>query len=146
MRPTGDRLYIKPLPGDDLTESGLIIPEAAKGKPTRAEVLAIGDLVDPEKHTFPGDIILFPENAGMDFTLDNVDMKAIRWNDVQGTGFEQVPSAQEIIRKNRLEETDFITVKILQHLNAGTVKEKFLIQIHGKKFYLQGNYLESVKE
>lgn len=141
MKPTDDRIFVKPLPHEDLTESGLIIPEAAKGKQTRVEVMYIGDKVDPEKHCRVADYVLIPENAGMEFSYNDVDMKVVRWLDVQAILDRNVKSAEEVIRDHRT-----FNLTVLETVNKGTVKEKFLVDLNGHKFYLQGNSFEPVRE
>lgn len=136
MRTTEDRVIIRPLPKDDVSLGGIIIPEDAKGKPTKAEVLLIGD--DPKIKCKPGDKIMFPENAGTDFNWNGVDQKVIRWVDIHMI-FERsdrMPSAQEIIAQDGV-----AIVSFQQTLNAGTTNEKILLDINGTSFYLQGNVL-----
>lgn len=42
LQPIGDRVVIKPLPQEDKTKGGVILPETAKEKPIRGEVIAVG--------------------------------------------------------------------------------------------------------
>jgi hypothetical protein len=42
MRPIADRVIIKPAPAEDKTKGGIIIPDTAKEKPQRGEVIAVG--------------------------------------------------------------------------------------------------------
>lgn len=136
MRTTEDRVIIRPLPKDDVSLGGIIIPEDAKGKPTKAEVLLIGD--DPKIKCKPGDKIMFPENAGTDFNWNGVDQKVIRWVDIHMI-FERSdrePAAQEIIA-----ESNEAIVAVKGTIGAGTSGEKLELFINGKPFYLQGNVL-----
>lgn len=43
LEPLGDRVLVKPIPNDDTTPGGIIIPAAAQEKSQRGEVIAVGD-------------------------------------------------------------------------------------------------------
>ena len=42
LKPLGDRVVIKPMPREEVTKSGLVLPDTAKEKPQEGEVVAIG--------------------------------------------------------------------------------------------------------
>ena len=42
IKPLGDRLLVKPLEGEEVTPGGIVLPETAKEKPQKGEVLAVG--------------------------------------------------------------------------------------------------------
>jgi chaperonin GroES len=42
LRPLGDRVVIKPTPREEMTKSGIVLPDTAKEKPQEGEVLAVG--------------------------------------------------------------------------------------------------------
>ena len=42
VKPIGDRVLVKPAPAVEKTASGIIIPDTAKEKPQRGEVVAVG--------------------------------------------------------------------------------------------------------
>ncbi|TMF03499.1 MAG: co-chaperone GroES [Chloroflexi bacterium] len=42
LRPLGDRVVIKPLEREEVTKSGIVLPDTAKEKPQQGEVLAVG--------------------------------------------------------------------------------------------------------
>jgi chaperonin GroES len=138
MRPTDDRLFVKPLPHAEATESGLIIPDAAKGKQTKGEVTHVGDALDdhgkPLITCVVGDHILYPENAGMEFNYHDVDMKVIRWGDVQAILDRDVKSAEEVIKAS-----GSFDVVVVETQFKGTIKERLLVNICGEQFFLQGN-------
>jgi len=83
MRPTLDRVLIKPSPPDEVTKGGLIIPEEAKSPPTQGQVIATGPGRRDEKiDCTEGDMVMFPEAAGYDFEYQEEVYKIIRWSDV----------------------------------------------------------------
>ena len=43
LAPLGDRVIVRPLDAEDVTDSGLVIPDTAQEKPQRGEVTAVGD-------------------------------------------------------------------------------------------------------
>jgi chaperonin GroES len=62
LQPLGDKLLIKPAPIAEKTAGGIIIPDNAKEKPDRGEVVAISQ--DKDTTVKPGDTILYAKNAG----------------------------------------------------------------------------------
>lgn len=144
-KPTEDRLFIRPLPLAEKTGSGLYIPEDAKGKPTQGEVIAIGDAVndkgEPVIKCKIGDHVMFPEHAGTDFNIDDLDLRVIRWSDIQAILDRNIENAEEIIRSSKDVSFEFFDTVL-----PGTVKEKVLLKINGKPFMLQGNILEPMAE
>ena len=42
LRPLGDRIVVKVLESEERTKSGIVIPDTAKEKPQKADVLAVG--------------------------------------------------------------------------------------------------------
>ncbi len=42
LKPLGDRLIIKPLEQEEVTSGGIVLPETAKEKPQKGEVVAAG--------------------------------------------------------------------------------------------------------
>ena len=46
LKPLADRVLIKPTPAEETTLSGIIIPDSAKEKPLKGEVLAVGEGAD----------------------------------------------------------------------------------------------------
>lgn len=136
MRTPGDRIWIRPLPKDTISAGGVIIPDSANGKPTKAEVILIGD--DPKIGCVVGDLVLFPEHAGFEFNWEGSDLKVIRWTDIQMILDRDVKSAQQLLKEN----IDPIIVE--EKINEGMTNEMFVLDISGQKFHLQGNVLMPV--
>ena len=76
IEPLGDRVVVMPLEAEQVTASGIVIPDTAKGeKPQQGVVLALGkgdigeDKVDPSKFLKVGDKVLFGKYAGDEVKL-----------------------------------------------------------------------------
>jgi len=77
LKPLGDRLIVEPIEKEDVTASGIVLPETAKEKPQEGEVLAAGPgRRDEEGKRIPmdvkeGDRVLFAKYAGTEVKLEN---------------------------------------------------------------------------
>ncbi len=72
IQPLGSRVLVRILPEENVTKSGLYVPDTAKEKPQRGEVVAIGD--DHETiRVAVGDQVLFPKYSGTEIRLDGTD-------------------------------------------------------------------------
>jgi chaperonin GroES len=74
--PLGDRIVVKPIEQEETTASGIVLPESAKEKPQRGEVLAIGPgkLEDGERVPMDvevGDVVVFDKWSGKEFKIDD---------------------------------------------------------------------------
>lgn len=72
IRPLGGRVMARLVAEESVTKSGLVIPDTAKEKPQRAEVVAVGDDEETIKVT-PGDLVLFARYAGTELRIDGAD-------------------------------------------------------------------------
>ena len=88
MQPLGDRLVVKPLEDEEVTPSGIVLPETAKEKPQKGEVLAIGPGArDDEGKRIPmdvsvGDEILFAKYGGTEIEVEGEEIKILRESDI----------------------------------------------------------------
>ncbi|RMD71968.1 MAG: co-chaperone GroES [Bacteroidetes bacterium] len=83
LKPINDRVVIKPAPAEEKTKGGIIIPDTAKEKPQRGEVVAVGPGKEGKPLTVkPGDIVLYGKYAGQEFTLDGEDYLIMREDDI----------------------------------------------------------------
>ena len=71
IRPLGSRILARLVAEESVTKGGLVIPDTAKEKPQRAEVIAVGD--DEEIKVAAGDLVLFARYAGTELRIDGVD-------------------------------------------------------------------------
>jgi chaperonin GroES len=88
LKPLGDRLVVKPLEGEDVTPSGLVLPETAKEKPQKGEVLAVGPGArDEDGKRIAMDVkakdkVLFAKYAGTEFKIDGEKVLILRESDI----------------------------------------------------------------
>lgn len=88
MKPLGDRLVVKPLEEQEVTPSGIVLPETAKEKPQKGEVLAVGpgDRDDSGKRIpmdiSVGDKVLFAKYGGTEIKLDGEKLLILRESDI----------------------------------------------------------------
>jgi chaperonin GroES len=83
VRPLSDRVLIKPAEMEQKTASGIIIPDTAKEKPMRGEVVAIGPGKKDEPMTVKvGDQVLYGKYSGTEIAIDGVDYLIMRENDI----------------------------------------------------------------
>lgn len=87
LHPLGDKLVVKPLEKQEMTKSGIYIPETVKEKPQEGEVLAVGSGKYLDGKLVPlevkvGDKVLFSKYGGDEIKLDNEELKIISEADV----------------------------------------------------------------
>jgi chaperonin GroES len=88
LRPLGDRVVIKPLAREEVTKSGIVLPDTAKEKPQQGEVLAVGPgriLDSGERITMDlseGDRVLFAKYAGTEFKHQEDELLILSEKDV----------------------------------------------------------------
>jgi chaperonin GroES len=88
IKPLGDRLLVKPLEEEDVTASGIVLPETAKEKPQKGEVLAIGpgSRDDEGKHiameVSVKDTVLFAKYAGTEIKVEADKLLILRESDI----------------------------------------------------------------
>lgn len=88
LKPLGDRVVVHPIEQDEMTASGLVLPETAKEKPQRGTVMAVGPGGRGEQgqriplDVTAGDTVLFAKYAGTEFKLDNQKLVILKENDL----------------------------------------------------------------
>jgi chaperonin GroES len=88
LRPLDDRVVVKRLDAEEKTAGGIILPDAAKEKPQRGEVVAAGPgkLMDNGARATPGvaagDIVIFGKYSGTEVKVDGVELLIMRENDI----------------------------------------------------------------
>ncbi|MCL1890395.1 MAG: co-chaperone GroES [Desulfovibrionaceae bacterium] len=90
LKPLNDRVLVKRLESEDKTAGGLYIPDTAKEKPSKGEVVAVGPgkTADDGKlvptTVKAGDLVLFNKYAGTEIKIDGVDHLVMREDDILG--------------------------------------------------------------
>ena len=83
MRPINDRVVVKPAPAEEKTKGGIIIPDTAKEKPQRGEVVAVGPGKDGNLMTVQvGDTVLYGKSAGQELNFEGYDYLIMREDDI----------------------------------------------------------------
>lgn len=83
IKPLADRVLVKPAPAEEKTIGGIIIPDTAKEKPLKGEVLATGNGTKDEEMVLKvGDTVLYGKYAGTEVELDGEKYLIMRQNDV----------------------------------------------------------------
>lgn len=90
IRPLGDKIVIKVIEDTEQTSGGIFIPDSAKEKSQKGEVLAVGEgktLDSGEKEQVAikvGEIVLYAKYQGTDIKIDNQMLKILSVKDVLG--------------------------------------------------------------
>ena len=83
LKPLADRVIIQPTAAEEVTASGIIIPDSAKEKPLRGTVLAVGNgTKDEEMVLKEGDNVLYGKYAGTEIEFEGIKYLMMRQNDV----------------------------------------------------------------
>jgi chaperonin GroES len=85
IKPLADRVLVKPAAAEEKTVSGIIIPDTAKEKPLKGEVIAAGKgTKDEEMVVKQGDKVLYGKYAGTEIEIDGVQYLIMRQSDILG--------------------------------------------------------------
>ncbi|MEG1615898.1 MAG: co-chaperone GroES [Bacteroidales bacterium] len=83
IKPLADRVLVKPAPAEEKTIGGIIIPDSAKEKPQRGEVVAVGNGTKEEEMILkPGDTVLYGKYAGTELEFEGTSYLIMRQADV----------------------------------------------------------------
>ncbi len=87
LKPLGDRIVVKVIEDTEQTSGGIFIPDSAKEKPQKGEVVAVGEgKINDKGEREPmdvkaGDTILYAKYAGTDIKMDGVEYKILSIKD-----------------------------------------------------------------
>ena len=88
LRPLGDRVVVKPTAREEMTKSGIVLPDTAKEKPQEGTILAAGPgriLDDGKREAMDvkkGDKVLYAKYAGTEFKIDDEDLLIVSQKDI----------------------------------------------------------------
>lgn len=83
IQPLADRVLIKPAEAEQKTASGIIIPDTAKEKPQRGEVIAVGKgTKDCEMTVKVGDQVLYGKYSGTEISIDGTAYMIMKEGDI----------------------------------------------------------------
>lgn len=82
IRPLADRVLVKPAPAEEKI-GGIIIPDTAKEKPLKGEIVAAGNGSKDEKMELAaGDVVLYGKYAGTEIEFEGEKYLMMRQSDV----------------------------------------------------------------
>ncbi|MCG8381996.1 MAG: co-chaperone GroES [Gammaproteobacteria bacterium] len=90
IRPLHDRLVVKRMEEERTTAGGIVIPDSATEKPSRGEVVAVGNgKVTESGDVRPldvkvGDLVLFGKYAGTEVKINDEELLVMREDDIMG--------------------------------------------------------------
>src|SRR6476660_1963753 len=88
LRPLGDRVVIQPTPREEMTKSGIVLPDTAKEKPQEGTILSAGPgrLTDEGTRepmdVAVGDKVLYAKYAGTEFKVDSDELLIVSQKDI----------------------------------------------------------------
>ena len=88
LKPLGDRLVVKPTPREEMTKSGIVLPDTAKERPQEGTILSVGPgrtLDDGSREAMDvseGQKVLFQKYAGTEFKLDDDELLILKHGDI----------------------------------------------------------------
>ena len=88
LRPLGDRVVIKPTPREEMTKSGIVLPDTAKEKPQEGLVIAAGpgkitdDGTREPMDVSVGDKVLYAKYAGTEFKVEEEELLIVSQKDI----------------------------------------------------------------
>ena len=88
LTPLADRVVVRPLAREEVTRSGIVLPDTAKEKPQRGEIIAAGQgRLNDKGERMPmdvkvGDQVLFAKYAGTEFKLEDDELLILSEKDI----------------------------------------------------------------
>ena len=87
LKPLGDRIIVEVLEEEEVTASGIVLPDTAKEKPQRGRVLAVGAGRYEDGKLIPidlseGDTVVFSKYGGTEIRVEGTDYLILRESDV----------------------------------------------------------------
>lgn len=83
IQPLADRVLIKPAPAEEKTIGGIIIPDTAKEKPLKGEVIAAGNGTKDEQMVVKvGDEVLYGKYSGQELEFEGEKYLIMRQSDI----------------------------------------------------------------
>ena len=88
LQPLGDRVVIKPTPREEMTKSGIVLPDTAKEKPQEGEIIAVGPgAFDTEGKRVAMDVkvgqkVLYGKYAGTEFKVEDDELLIVSQKDI----------------------------------------------------------------
>ncbi|MBM3118275.1 MAG: co-chaperone GroES [Chloroflexi bacterium] len=88
LEPLGDRVVVKPMPKEEVTKGGIVLPDTAKEKPQEGKVIAVGPgrMTDDGKRLAMdvkvGDVVIYAKYGGSEIKEDDEELIILRESDI----------------------------------------------------------------
>lgn len=87
LTPLGDRVVVRQIEAEEVTASGIVLPDTAQEKPLRGTVLAVGEGRWENGTRVPldvavGDEVIYSKYGGTDVSVDGEDLLILRESDI----------------------------------------------------------------
>ena len=88
LQPLADRLVVKPIEREEVTKSGIVLPDTVKEKPQEGEILAVGPgrLSDDGKRIAMevkvGDTVIYAKYGGTEIKIEDEELVILRESDI----------------------------------------------------------------
>ncbi len=88
LEPLGDRVVVKPIPKEEVTKGGIVLPDTAKEKPQEGKVIAVGPgrMTDDGKRLAMdvkvGDIVIYAKYGGTEIKEGDEELIILRESDI----------------------------------------------------------------
>ena len=103
LKPLGDRVVVEPIEQEEITASGLVLPETAKEKPQKGVILAAGPGARDEDgkrvnlDVTVGETVLYAKYAGTEFKVDGKKLLILKESDLLAI----VEAPEEPVKKKK---------------------------------------------
>jgi len=85
FKPLADRVLVEPAKAEEKTASGIIIPDTAKEKPQKGQIVAVGTGKKDEPLSVKvGDTVLYGKYSGTEVSIDGVEYLIMKESDIYG--------------------------------------------------------------
>ncbi|GAD04835.1 molecular chaperone GroES [Porphyromonas crevioricanis] len=86
IKPLADRVLVRPAQAEEKTVGGIIIPDSAKEKPLKGEIMAVGNGTKDEDMVLKaGDMVLYGKYAGTEIEVGGEKLLIMKQSDVLAT-------------------------------------------------------------
>ena len=88
LKPLEDRVIVETVESEDVTASGIYLPDTAQEKPQRGKVIAVGDgRLDKEGKRIPvdvkkGDVVIYSKYGGTEVKIDGKEVLILKASDI----------------------------------------------------------------
>ena len=88
VQPLGDRVLVKPMPKEEVTKGGIVLPDTVQEKPQEGKVIAVGPGKINEEgkrivmEVSKGDVVIYAKYGGTEIKIEGEDLIILRESDI----------------------------------------------------------------